>query len=95
VPQLHLPMFPAGVTPITDVLAFAKQDGQIRYFSGLMPVFSHAENDQAVDPGMLQVLERDIIPVLEQDVPNQPSAEKLAADPYLHRFTVVLSGAPG
>jgi hypothetical protein len=44
---------------------------------------------QAVDPGMLQVLERDIIPVLEQDVPNQPSAEKLAADPYLHRFTVV------
>ena len=34
-----------AVTPITDVLAFAKQDGQIRYFSGQMPVFSHAEND--------------------------------------------------
>jgi len=44
---------------------------------------------QAVDPGMLQVLERDIIPRLEHDVPNQPSAERLEADPLLHRFTVV------
>ena len=44
---------------------------------------------QAVDPGMLQVLERDIIPRLEKDVPNQPSAEQLKADPLLHRFTVV------
>jgi hypothetical protein len=44
---------------------------------------------QPVDPGMLQVLEHDIIPRLEQDVPNQPSAEQLDADPNLHRFTVV------
>jgi hypothetical protein len=44
---------------------------------------------QAVDPGLLQVLERDIVPRLEQDIPNQPSAEQLAADPLLHRFTVV------
>jgi hypothetical protein len=44
---------------------------------------------QPVDPGMLQVLEHDIIPRLEQDVPNQPSAEQLDADPHLHRFTVV------
>jgi prepilin-type processing-associated H-X9-DG protein len=44
---------------------------------------------QAVDPGMLQVLERDIVPRLEQDVPNQPSAEQLDADRLLHRFTVV------
>src|ERR1700693_4682709 len=44
---------------------------------------------QAVDPGMLQVLERDIVPRLENDVPNQPSADRLAADPLLHRFTVV------
>src|SRR5215472_10724302 len=33
-PQLHLPMFPHGVTPITEVLAFAKRDGQVTYFSG-------------------------------------------------------------
>jgi Transposase protein len=44
---------------------------------------------QAVDPGLLQVLERDIVPRLEQDIPNQPGAEQLAADPLLHRFTVV------
>jgi hypothetical protein len=44
---------------------------------------------QPVDPGLLQVLERDLIPRLEQDVPNQPSGEQLDADPLLHRFTVV------
>lgn len=46
-PQLHLPMFPYGVTAITDVLAFGKQDGRITYFSGQLPVFSHAEDDVA------------------------------------------------
>jgi Transposase protein len=44
---------------------------------------------EPVDPGLLQALERDVIPRLEQDVPNQPSAEQLDADPLLHRFTVV------
>ncbi len=44
---------------------------------------------QAVDPGLLQVLERDIAPRLENDVPNQPSADQIEADPLLHRFTVV------
>jgi hypothetical protein len=46
-PQLHLPMFPGGVTPITAVLAFGKQDGKVTYFSGQLPVFSHAEDDVA------------------------------------------------
>ena len=46
-PQLHLPMFPHGVTPITEVLAFAKRDGQVTYFSGQLPVFSHAADDLA------------------------------------------------
>jgi transposase-like protein len=46
-PQFHLPMFPSGVTPITEVLAFGKQDGRITYFSGQLPVFSHAESDVA------------------------------------------------
>jgi hypothetical protein len=46
-PQLHLPMFPDGVTHITSELAFAKQDGRITYFNGHMPVFTHAENDLA------------------------------------------------
>jgi hypothetical protein len=44
---------------------------------------------QPVDPGLLQVLEHDIIPRLEQDVPDQPTPEQLDKDPLLHRFTVV------
>jgi hypothetical protein len=44
---------------------------------------------EAVDPGMLRVLDREIIPRLEKDVPNQPSTEQLEADRLLHRFTVV------
>lgn len=44
---------------------------------------------QPVDPGLLQSIEHDIVPLLEQDVPNQPSREQLDADPRLHRFTMV------
>jgi transposase len=46
-PQLHLPIFPDGVTHITDQLAFMKKEGQVTYFNGHMPVFCHAENDVA------------------------------------------------
>jgi transposase-like protein len=46
-PQLHPPIFPGGVTPITEVLNLAKQDGQVTYFSGQLPVFSHPEDDLA------------------------------------------------
>ena len=44
---------------------------------------------QAVDPGLLKVMEHDLIPRLEEDVPNQPSQQQLDDDPSLHRFTVV------
>jgi len=40
-------MFPNGVTHITDQLAFLKENGQVVYFNGHMPVFSHAESDIA------------------------------------------------
>ena len=46
-PQLLLPMFPDAVTPIKDLLSVGKQDGQVVYFHGLLPVFSHAEEDLA------------------------------------------------
>jgi hypothetical protein len=46
-PQLQLPIFPDGVTYITNQLAFKKEDGQVTYFNGTMPVFSHAETDVA------------------------------------------------
>ncbi|MGH8606457.1 MAG: putative transposase, partial [Gammaproteobacteria bacterium] len=45
--------------------------------------------NQAVDPGLLRVLENEIVPHLEKEVPAQPSAEQLAADPWRHRFTRV------
>jgi prepilin-type processing-associated H-X9-DG protein len=44
---------------------------------------------KAVDPGLLQVLEQDIVPRLEREVPDQPTAAELAADPLRHRFSLV------
>jgi hypothetical protein len=44
-PQMQLPMFPEGVTHITNQLAVMKKDGHVTYFNGHMPVFSHDEND--------------------------------------------------
>src|SRR3977135_1435586 len=46
-PQLHRPWFPAGAVHITDQLAVMQKDGEVTYFSGPLPVFSHAENDVA------------------------------------------------
>ena len=44
-PQLQLPMFPFGVTPFTALLSFIKEDKNITYFNGSLPVFSHLEED--------------------------------------------------
>ena len=46
-PQIQLPIFPVGVTHITALLAFSKQDGRVTYFNGSMPVFVHDEEDVA------------------------------------------------
>jgi prepilin-type processing-associated H-X9-DG protein len=45
--------------------------------------------NQAVDPGLIQVLEHDVLPRLLRDVPGQPDARALADDPLLHRFVMV------
>jgi hypothetical protein len=45
--------------------------------------------NQAVDPGMIKVIEQEILPQLDRRVPVQADAEQLAADPRLHRFTLV------
>jgi len=50
------------------------------------PIF---KMNQAVDPGMIEVLREQIVPRLETDVPNQPTPEQLKADPKLSRFTLV------
>jgi hypothetical protein len=44
---------------------------------------------KAVDPGLLKVLEQDIVPGLEAEVPDQPSPAGLDADRLRHRFTLV------
>jgi transposase len=46
-PQTQFPFFPEGVTHITPLLAFSKQDGRVTYFNGSMPVFVHDEDDLA------------------------------------------------
>ncbi len=43
--QLQLPIFPAGLTPITNDIGFQHQDGQVVYFHGCLPVFQHGEKD--------------------------------------------------
>ena len=45
--------------------------------------------NKAVDPGMIKVIENDILPQLEKTLPDFVSAEQLKADPLLHRFTLV------
>lgn len=44
-PQLQLPMFPIGVTEVTTDLAFKNDEGNITYFNGCLPVFSHKADD--------------------------------------------------
>ena len=44
-PQLQLPLFRDGLTPINEDLAFQRADGQVVYFHGLLPVFQHGEKD--------------------------------------------------
>jgi transposase len=44
-PQLQLPIFPAGVTEINSQIAVQKEAGRVFYLHGHMPVFQHAEQD--------------------------------------------------
>ena len=46
-PQLQLPIFPVGTTPITPEIAFECQDGKVVYVNGHLPVFQHEEKDLA------------------------------------------------
>jgi prepilin-type processing-associated H-X9-DG protein len=45
--------------------------------------------NKEIDPGLISVLEEDIIPRLETEVPNQPTEDQLKADKNLNRFTLV------
>jgi prepilin-type processing-associated H-X9-DG protein len=39
--------------------------------------------------GLLDMLKREIVPILLQEVPHQPAEKELQATPHLHRFTLV------
>lgn len=45
--------------------------------------------NKEVDPGLIQVLEGEIIPRLEEDLPVQYTLEQLDAEPFLNRFTII------
>ena len=45
--------------------------------------------DKTVDPGLLQTLQRDIVPRLLRDIPNQPTGQELDANPRQCRFILV------
>jgi hypothetical protein len=44
-PQLQLPIFPAGVTEIDSQIAVQKEAGRVFYLHGHLPVFQHREED--------------------------------------------------
>jgi len=46
-PQLQLPVFPAGTSAINSELAFERRDDQVVYFNGHLPVFTHTAQDLA------------------------------------------------
>jgi transposase len=44
-PQIQLPVFPAGAQNINSDLAFECRDAQVTYFNGHLPVFTHPVED--------------------------------------------------
>jgi len=44
-PQLQLPLFPAGFTAINNQIGFQNRDGKVAYFYGHLPVFQHEAAD--------------------------------------------------
>ena len=46
-PQVQLPVFPHGSSPITPELAVQRKENQVVYFNGHLPVFTHQADDLA------------------------------------------------
>jgi hypothetical protein len=45
--------------------------------------------NKEIDPGLLNVLENEIVPRLQQDIPTTVTDEALKADPWLQTFTII------
>lgn len=48
----------------------------------------------AVDPGMVKMLEDEIVPALEKQIPNQPTAANPIPDPITQTLTVEIHSQP-
>jgi len=46
VPQALLPLIPDGATQVNTLVSIVREDGQWTYFVGVMPVFTHREDDR-------------------------------------------------
>ncbi len=44
-PQMQLPIFSDGVTPITNDVGYERKENSVVYYCGTMPVFSHSVDD--------------------------------------------------
>jgi hypothetical protein len=44
--------------------------------------------NKAIDPGLLKVLEQDLVPRLEKEFP-QPTREEILKNPHCHRFSII------
>jgi transposase-like protein len=44
-PQLQLPIFPPDTIEISQCISFKKEAGNVTYFNGSLPIFSHDEKD--------------------------------------------------
>ncbi len=62
-PQLQLPLFPAGIKAINQDIGVECKDGKVVYVHGHLPVFQHEETDlksfrfftsQMVDRGVVR-----------------------------------------
>ena len=45
--------------------------------------------ERPIDQGLLEALESDVVPRLLKEVPGQPTAEQLQADPHQSRFVII------
>ena len=70
-------------------------DGHVRVYHGHLTELPrrYVARQQAADPGLLKVLEEQIVPRLLREVPGQPSEAELAANPRRCRFTLIFDRA--
>src|ERR1035441_8045739 len=86
-PQLQLPIFPAGAKCITNEIAAECRDKQVVYLYGSLPVFQHAEGDlqsfrlitsQLIDMGAVRQM--DIVNAFGVPLPTVKRYLKLLRD---------------